>query len=808
MKFLESWLREIVNPSINTEDIAHILTMSGLEVESIDYISNIFNKSHDLFSAKIINYNIHSHEKELAICDVDYGEKITQLICDYKYITNIRNISDVRFIFAKTGTILPSGNKIINENNLDMFSYGKLCSKFDLGLSSDKSIMILPSTVPVGINIADISALSKDAIFNLKITPNRADCLSVLGIAREIAAITNTLVKDIEYNKNPVSIEKILPVELKASNLCGRFTGRIIEGVDNTVTTPLWLKKRLESSGIKSISAIVDISNYVMLEHGCPSHIFDLNRLNENNLIIRWAEKNEQVTLLNGQILHLDDNVGVIASGNKIESISGIMGSLNSAVSNDTKDIYIELAFWKPQAIIGKSRKYKISSEASYRFERGVDYMNSIKELEFISEMIIDICGGKAGPIDDHIYELPLRNSIPFRISRCQRILGVNIEINKIKEIFTNLGFKFYLDQNDFFNVTPPSYRFDIKIEEDLIEEIARIYGFDNIPEIPVIAPLNMLSISESKFTIHELRHLIASRDYHEIINYGFIDENEEINYSNNLDPIKLLNPISSNLSVMRSSLIPGLVSKIKYNFHRKQQRIRLFEIGRVFLKDNKIKTNNFSVKGVRQPIFISGASFGLLFNDQWGLKNRNVDFYDVKSDVQFLFGKKSSQIKFEKYAHKMLHPGKGAQIILDGKYIGLIGELHPLLTLKLELPSSPIVFELDLNILSEKEVISIENISRFPIVIRDLSITVNENLSYQSVIDNINNVIKNNNDLSIIKSIELFDVWTNKSINNIKSSKNLGLRFYFQRQDKTLDDETIMNCMNIIMNQLSFLHY
>src|SRR5690606_29505670 len=469
----------------------------------------------------------------------------------------------------------------------------------------------------------------------LKLTPNRADCLSILGVAREVSALTGTALTLPEYTPVPVTLDERLPVEVKHTDLCGRFTGRIIRGVNAKAPTPAWMKARLERAGQRSLSVLVDISNYVMLELGRPSHVFDLDKV-QGSLEVRWAKQGEKITLLNGQTLELEPDVGVIAAAGVPESLAGIMGGEETSVTLDTTNIYLETAYWHPEAIMGKARRYRFGSEASHRFERGVDFSSIPDHIERITRMIVDICGGSVGPVDDQCVALPARNAVSMRLLRCQRVLGVAVTQAEVAALFTRLQLP-HTVEGETFTITPPAYRFDLAIEEDLIEEVARVYGFENIPDVPPVAEARMRMPLEVQRGPHELRQALASREYQEVINFSFVEEAWEQEWVGNANPIRLLNPIASQLSVMRSSLIPGLVANIVHNAKHRQSRVRVFELGRVFARDSEVTNADLHVAGIRQPQKLAGAAWGPAFQEQWGVALRQVDFFDVKKDIEVL---------------------------------------------------------------------------------------------------------------------------------------------------------------------------
>jgi phenylalanyl-tRNA synthetase beta chain len=679
-------------------------------------------------------------------------------------------------------------------------SSGMLCSARELGLSQDHSgLLELDQSLPVGQDIRQALALD-DMIFTLKLTPNRADCLSILGVAREVAALTGTDLKINDFDPVAVALPDRLAVDVQAPDLCGRFAGRVIRGVNARAKTPDFIRTRLERAGQRSVSALVDISNYIMLELGRPTHVFDLKRI-QGGLTVRWARQGEQLELLNGQVVTLDSSVGVITAGDTVESMAGIMGGEATAVTLDTTDIYLEGAFWWPEAIMGRARKYKFSSEASHRFERGVDFENIPDDLERMTRLIIDICGGQAGPLDDQIINLPQRPAVSMRLARCHKVLGVPVPRAEVERIFASLGLSFQVESGDVFVVQPPSYRFDLQIEEDLIEEVARVYGFERIPDIAPMARADMRVQPEVLRGPHALRAGMAALDYQEVVNFSFVEESWEANYAGNATPIRLLNPIASQLAVMRSSLIGGLVANIVHNANRKQSRVRVFELGRVFMRDASIDDGSLTVAGVHQPQRLAGAAWGPALDEQWALPARRVDFYDVKKDIENLLGAQASKLVCVPDTHPALHPGRSARLQLDGISIGWLGELHPRWVQQAELPHAPVVFELDTDAIAVTPFPRPSELSRQPMVIRDLAVWAGAQVNYQAMLDTLAQTAASHANLGVLKDIRLFDVWRDAASGN--PEKSMAFRFWFQSNDATLDDSTIENCVAVLLQAL-----
>lgn len=799
MQFPESWLRTLVNPPIATDELAHRLTMAGLEVEDTVPAAPAFT---GVVVAHIVEIAPHPDADKLRVCQVDdgSGERL-QIVCGAPNAA-----AGLKVPLARVGAELPGGMKIGVAKMRGVQSSGMLCSARELGLSQDHAgLLELPADMEPGQSIREALDLD-DTLFTLKMTPNRADCLSILGVAREVAALTGAPLSVPTAAAVPVTLDERLPVKVEAPDLCGRFGGRVIRGVNARAATPGWMKTRLERAGQRSLSALVDISNYVMLELGRPSHVFDLDKI-QGDLCVRWAREGETLELLNGQTVALDPKVGVVAAGDQVESLAGIMGGEATSVTLDTQNIYLEAAFWWPEALAGRARRYKFSSEASHRGERGVDFATIPEHIEFITRLIVDICGGQAGPLDDQIVNLPKRLPVRMRLARCHRVLGVPVTQAEVAKIFGSLGLEYAVEGDDFI-VTPPSYRFDLELEEDLIEEVARIYGFENIPAVPPMARAKMFSQPEIRRGAHALRRLAAAQDYQEVVNYSFIEADWERDYAGNGNPVRLVNPIASHLSVMRSSLIGGLVANIRHNANRKQSRVRLFELGRVFMRDASAQDGPLEVAGVRQPLKLAGAAWGPAVEEQWGVPTRQVDFYDVKMDVEALFGIRGRRLRFEAAAHPALHPGRSARVELDGRHVGWIGELHPRWAQQSDLAHAPVVFELDVEILSEGELPQVRELSRQPVVMRDLALWVDAHVSLQSMLDTVAAAVKADPQLAVVQDVRLFDVWREKPQGGGPATeKSLAFRFWLQDTEVTLDEARVADCLARIKDALVAAH-
>ena len=799
MQFPESWLRHFVNPAeLSTDALSHKLTMAGLEVEEIQPVAPAFS---GIVAARIESVEPHPNADKLRVCRVDDGTgQAHQIVCGAPNAA-----AGMTVPLARVGATLPGGMQIRIAKMRGVESHGMLCSARELGISQDHAgLMDLGQQLAVGTDLREALNLD-DTIFTLKLTPNRADCLSILGVAREVSALTGAPIVSPAFKPVPVSIPDRLAVKVLAPDLCGRFAGRIIKGVNAKAATPGWMVERLERAGQRSVSALVDISNYVMIELGRPTHVFDLDKVHGSSLEVRWAKQGESLKLLNGQDVLLDPSFGVIAADGLPESLAGIMGGDATAVSLETSNIYLEAAFWWPEAIAGRARRLKLGSEASHRFERGVDFDNIHEHIEYISRLILEICGGQAGPIDDQVVRLPERQPVSLRVARCQKVLGMPMSDQTIAETFMRLGLKHEL-KNGTFTVWPPSYRFDLNIEEDLIEEVARIIGFESIPAHPPVVPAIMRTSPEQHRSPHVLRDIMVDMDYQEVINYAFVDESWEHDLLGNPDPIRLLNPISSQLAVMRTSLLPGLIANIQFNANRKQTRVRVFELGRVFARRPNAVDGPLTIAGVSQPQFLSGAAWGPVNDEQWSEKPRFVDFYDIKQDLQSLLPANGNQVSFIPQTHSLFHPGRCARVEIDSVAVGWIGELHPQWVQKLDLGHAPVMFEVSLDALSSSPMPKVGEISKQPVVMRDMALWVPVDQPVQAMIDSMWSLVRQDPSLSVVRQIRLFDVWKDPAGND-KAEKSLAFRFWLQDTDQTLEDSRVDVCMTLIREALAAKH-
>jgi phenylalanyl-tRNA synthetase beta chain len=787
MQFSENWLRTMVDPKMTSDELAHLLTMSGLEVEEVEAVAPPFS---NVVVAEVLEVVRHPNADRLNVCTVNVGTGThLNIVCG---APNVR--AGMKAICAMAGAILPPGADgkpfVIKVGELrGVESQGMMCSAKELKISEEGSgLMELPSDAPVGQNIRDYLALN-DLKFTIKLTPNKADCLSVLGVAREVSALTGTPLLMPQSRAVAVNGSEVLPVKISAPDLCGRFSGRVIRGLNARAETPAWMRQRLERSGQRPVSALVDISNYVMLELGRPSHVFDLAKIH-GGLDIRWGKKGETLKLLNGTTIEIDEFFGVISDDKEIESLAGIMGGDSTAVSLDTENIYLEAAFWWPNAIQGRARRLNFSTDAAHRFERGVDFATTVEHIERITALIVEICGTThtlVGPIDDQTVNVPKRAPVQLRTARAQKVIGVPITDEMVADIFTRLALPF-TQQPGLFAVTSPSYRFDIEIEEDLIEEVARVYGFENIPALPPVAASQIILAPENTRSLFAVRHQLADLGYQEVVNMSFVESQWETDFSDNSDQIKLQNPIASQMNVMRSSLIGSLVANVRYNLNRKAGRVRVFEVGAVFKRNAAAVDGPLSVAGFDQPKRVGAIAYGPAVDEQWSLPTRAVDYFDVKADVEAMFAPRT--LRFVKTAHPGLHPGRSAAIELDGAVIGFIGELHPRWLQKYELPQAPVLFEVDAVALQQRVVPSYNEISKFPGATRDLALVVKQTVAAQDMLDAFNNALQVNPAGKIVQAIVLFDEYRGKGLE--ADEKSLAFRFSLQDTQTTLQDDQV----------------
>ncbi|MFZ2300692.1 MAG: phenylalanine--tRNA ligase subunit beta [Gallionella sp.] len=803
MKFSENWLRTWVNPPLSSDELEHALTMAGLEVEGMEAVAPAFN---NVVVAEVLEVVKHPNADRLNVCQVNVGEAQPLTI-----VCGAANVAvGAKVPCARIGAVLPPSNAnekafVIKQAKVrNVESFGMLCSEKELGLADEsQGLWLLPSDAPVGKTLREYLELD-DKLFTLKLTPNRSDCSGMIGIAREVAALTGSPLKQPEIKTQPTALSEQLPVNVTDAQACPLYCGRLVRGVNAAAPTPIWMLRRLERSGLRGISAVVDITNYVMLEMGQPLHAFDLAKLS-GGITVRRARNGEELTLLNEQTVKLDEEMLVIADDARTLALAGIMGGQGSGVETTTHDVFLESAFFHPDAIAGKARRFGLATDSSFRFERGVDYAATRLALERATQLLLEICGGSAGPIGEAHGELPKRTAIALRRSRVARVLGIELDNSQIAALLKRLQFDFTVKAplpnpppqagegaiaasarpllDDDFRVISPSFRFDLSIEADLIEELARLHGYDNIPALAPQAALTMLPYSEIQRPLARIQQILVARDYQEIVSYAFVDEQTERELCGNDSAVALQNPIASNLAVMRSSLIGGLIGALRYNLNRKQARVRLFEVGACFAR---------AQDGYMQSQRLSGLVYGVALPEQWGATAKPVDFYDVKADVEALFAPQT--LRFVPATHPALHPGRSAQIYCGEQMAGWIGELHPRWQQQYDMAQAPIWFEVELDVLTQAKVPHMSEIAKSLPVRRDLAVLVDEAVAVQTLLDAIQKAA-----VPYVQEIALFDVYCGKGVEQGK--KSLAFRVLLQDTKKTLMDSEIEASIALLMN-------
>ncbi|MDE1929357.1 MAG: phenylalanine--tRNA ligase subunit beta, partial [Burkholderiales bacterium] len=760
-----------------------LLTMSGMEVEALHPVAPPFS---GVVVAEIVSAEPHPQADRLRVCQVDAGggERL-QIVCG---APNAR--AGIRVPLARVGAELPPGDdgkpfRIGVGKLRGVDSHGMLCSARELKIADDHGgLLELAADAPLGADIR-VALNLDDAVFTLKLTPNLAHGLSVYGIAREVAALTGAPLRTPSIEAVPPGHDQRLPVEVQAPDLCGRFSGRIVRGVNTQAQTPAWMVERLARCGQRSVTALVDISNYVMFEYGRPTHIFDLDKIHDK-LVVRWGRPGEKLELLNGNTVEVDASVGVIADAKQVESLAGIMGGEATAVSDATRNVYVEAAFWWPASVAGRSRRYSFSTDAGHRFERGVDPALTALHVEHITRLIQQVCGGEAGPLDDQILSLPQAAPVTLRIERASRVIGMPLTQAQCADVFARLGLQ-YQEAPGRITVTPPSWRFDLAIEEDLIEEVIRVIGYDRLPATPPQAPVTPRVRREGRRSAHAVRRALAALDYQETINFSFVEARWERELAGNADPIRVLNPIAAPLAVMRSSLVGSLVQVLRHNLARKASRVRVFEVGRVFRRDPQAAAGELAVAGVDQPMRVGGLAYGPALPLQWGAKEQGVDYYDVKGDVQALLAPRVPT--FVAAEHPALHPGRCARIEVDGQPVGYVGELHPKWRQGYELPQAPVLFEIDLEAALATPVPMFEPVPRQQAALRDIALVVRDDVPHDALMASLRA-----DPSALIRAATLFDLYRPApgAAGFAPGERSLAVRLELLDPDSTLTDERI----------------
>ena len=773
MQFSENWLRSYVNTSLDSDALNHVMIMAGLDVDDSHPLGASF--SH-VVVGEIVAVKKHPDADRLQVCDVNIGDKTLQIVCG---ASNARQ--GIKVACALVGAKLPSID--IKEAKVrGVESFGMLCSLKELGLAEEADgILELNLDLKNGTDLR-IALDLNDQITTLKLTPNRSDCLSVWGVAREVAAISTSSLSPIAYEVNPIKQSEKKNVVVEEKSACPRYCGRIIKNVDNTKLLPDWMTSRLERSNIKSISPIVDITNYVLLEIGQPLHAFDHDKL-QGDVVIRFAKPEEPIHLLNDTKIKLSKKDLVIADNSGAIAFAGVMGGMPSSVTDSTQSIFLESAFFDPIVIAGKARAYNLSTDSSYRFERGVDFANTRHALERATSLIIEYCGGEAGEITEVLNALPKRNEIHLRLKKLNAILGIEVPSQDVERIFMQLGFEVN-KTIEGFKVTPPSYRFDIAIEEDLIEEVVRLYGYDKIPSHHPVSHQAMLPTSG---TYHRsLKEALTSRGFYEVVTYSFIEDEIEKSLHGNSSPIQLQNPIASQMSTMRSSLWGSHLEVLTYNLNRQVSRLNIFEIAQTF---------HGAKKDFVETEVISGLSYGSFMPEQWADKIRDIDFYDIKAHVEALTSK-SLTFKRSDKTPLALHPGQSGEVFLEGQSIGWVGKLHPKWQQHFSLPKAPFVFELKIEKLLEDKAFKYEEISKFLPVRRDIAVVVDDSVEVDSILDAVYKA-----KIPFLNRIALFDLYQGKGI--AENKKSVAFLILMQDTSKTLVDSEADSSVSKIVELL-----
>ena len=792
MKFSEQWLREWVNPNVDTAALQEQLTMAGLEVDGCEPVAGEFTK---VVVAEVLEVTKHPDADKLNVCKVNVGDADSlQIVCG---AANVR--VGLKVPAALVGAVLPGNFKIKKSKLRGEASHGMLCSTKELGLESQADgLMELPNDAPVGTAIEEYLKLN-DVTIELDLTPNRGDCLSIAGIAREVGVLNDTDVTELEIKAIPATIKDTFKVSVQAVEACPRYVGRVIKNINTEAETPLWMQEKLRRSGQKSLGPLVDVTNFVLLELGQPMHAFDLDKLN-SEIIVREAKKTETIELLDGQQVELSEGTLLITDKSGPIAIAGIMGGASTAVSDNTQNIFLESAFFAPVLLAGKARSYGLHTDSSHRFERGVSFELQHDAIERATALLLDIVGGEAGEVIEFVSEtnLPTRKPVPLRLQRLSRVLGVDFEPVFVETCLLNLGMDFQTNC-DGWDVTPPAFRFDIEIEEDLIEEMGRIYGYDNIPRTRPASMIKMSADNEKLVGMDLVKQTLVDRGFYEAITYSFIDPALQQLVDPENEAIALANPISADMGVMRTNLWAGLLDSLQYNLNRQQNRLCLFECGLKFLRqDNEIK----------QQLVIAGVLNGDVYPEQWAVANRKVDFFDAKGHVEALLGLtgKKLEFTFKVNSHPALHPGQSASIYVEKtegnqQHIGWVGSLHPQLCKALDVSSSTFVFELDAAIFEEGVIPSFEPVSKYPAIRRDLAIIIDKTITAQKVMDTIHASCINNG-TEIVQDLELFDVYEGEGIDS--GRKSLGLGLTLQHLSRTLTDTDVDSEIQNVVSELN----
>lgn len=782
MQFSEQWLREWANPSLPTPEFGHQLTMAGLEVDAIIPVAPAFS---GVVVGEVLEVTPHPDAEKLRLTKINIGSgEPLQIVCGAKNVA-----AGLRVPVATIGAVLPGDFKIKPAKLRGVESFGMLCAEQELGLAeSSDGLMILPADAPIGQSIREYLQLD-DNLIELGITPNRGDCLSIQGVAREAAVLNRIALKAPVIDAVASTITDTLSVTLVAAEACPHYAGRVLRGVNVKAATPLWMVEKLRRSGVRSISPVVDVTNFVLQELGQPMHAFDLGKL-EGGIQVRMAQAGEALTLLDGQTLNLRGDTLVIADAKRALALAGIMGGEGSAVGDETRDIFLESAFFNPLSVAGKARSYGLHTDSSHRFERGVDFALQVTALERATRLILDICGGEAGPVVEACAEahMPKRPAITLRRQRIEKLLGFALPPVEVEEILQRLGMGVEV-VGEGWRVLPPSYRFDIAIEADLIEELARVYGYNNLP---ITAPQTDIRLQPQLETVQplgRLKRLLVDQGFQEAITMSFVEPGLLAKFDPEAKPLALANPISSDLSVMRTTLWAGLVKAVQYNQNRQQPRVRLFESGLRFVP---------SPEGLRQELMLAGIVSGAALPELWSHSKKEIDFFDIKGNIESLvaLAGASDTVQYKAASHPALHPGQTAEILVNGKQAGWLGKIHPSLQQELGLVGAVYLFELNLEALEAGRLPKFQELSRFPEVRRDLALVIDDIVPAAVVMAAVREAAGPE-----LRDSNLFDVYQGSGMEPGKRS--LALSMVWQHPERTLQDDEVQARVDAVLSLL-----
>ncbi|MGB1238980.1 MAG: phenylalanine--tRNA ligase subunit beta [Pseudomonadales bacterium] len=787
MKFSEKWLRELVQPELSTQELVDQITMAGLEVDEVESVASDFS---NVVVAKILTAEQHPNADKLRVCTVTNGSEEFQVVCG---APNAR--AGLVTAYAQVGAQLqtPDGGsfKIKKAKLRQVESFGMLCADAELGISLESDgIMELPSDAPLGTDLREYLSLD-DKVIDVDLTPNRGDCLSISGLAREVGVLNKVSVQYPEIAPVEPSLSERRAIKLASPQDCPRYLGRVIRNVNVSAPSPRWMVEKLERSGLRSIDPVVDVTNYVLLELGQPLHAFDLDRL-QGDIVVRRGQSEEKLTLLDGNEITLNDETLVIADDSGAIALAGIFGGEKTGVTTQTKHIFLECAFFSQLAIAGRARSFGLHTDASHRYERGVDWQLQTRAMERATQLLVDIAGGEVAPINDAVSEehLPTLKQIELRHAKVNQMLAFDMPAAEIEEIITRLGMDISVAGEGVWSVTAPSYRFDIAIEVDLIEELARVYGYNNLPVKMPSAALDFTPSQESVVNLRNIRRTLVGRGYQEAITYSFIEKELQRKFDNVNVGIALANPISAEMAVMRTSIWPALVKTVQYNQNRQQSRVRLFETGQCFITQGD---------EIAQENVISAAIVGKRTPDGWSSDKQSVDFFDLKGDLQALLalGGCADAFTFEPAEHVALHPGQSAKIVRDGETVGHIGALHPNLAQEFGINGNLFLFEIAQSAVQQGRLTEFAEMSKFPESKRDLALVVEQN----TIFDSLRGCIEKSAG-EFLQNVTLFDVYTGQGVE--KGKKSLALTLTWQHPSRTLTEEEVNASVQSVVSALA----